>query len=215
MWKYYRFLRRFRLFNNKLRTSQSTTLGNIKNKITHNQYVEDMKELLDAMEKKRYNTKLIGFLFFGGLSLMFFDKILGWFSVQTTEITSRSLKDPIFRKETVEFCEAIVEDLVKSPKIQASITDLLGLAVKNLANEEYIQNELALMFKRIFMSKLILDTGSEYTCLVVEDLLKNEQFYNMITEHLFNQVQTLSNDPETQKQVSILLKHSLKKMFWS
>ncbi|AYV82096.1 MAG: hypothetical protein Homavirus7_2 [Homavirus sp.] len=190
------------------------------NEIYNVPYVKEWREMMDEMEKRKFNTKrlkIILCVLAGSVMFVSYDVIQKWTSEQVTHITTKSLEDPNFQKDVIAFCENIVNQLVTSEKIQNDVINLLQLAIFELAKRQDVIDELSKLFGTVFTSEVVQNAGSNLSAEVVKMLLHGEE-YEELRQMLFNylcmEINKLSQDDRVQSDIGILARNAVGVMIW-
>jgi hypothetical protein len=117
--------------------------------------IKDLEQLFYEAERRKYKVRWILFIFIIGIGLLFYEIIRDWMIEQGSEITTQSLKDPMFQNEIYELCNKTLIRLSKDEDVINSVSSLLEEAIIKVSKREDLQNELAEMFKIIFQTELI------------------------------------------------------------
>jgi len=172
-WKWSGKCRRFNSNSNPQPKSSGGVVSNItaaKRVMIKSTYetVQDLRELVQAMEKKKYKVRRIqialGIL--GGMVIYsFYGKIIGWLSDQATTVTTKSMEDPQFLEDAVTFgTEAgkqIIYNLSKDPETKTIF-------------EEF--------FKDLFTSKTIEGAASNLSKEVIRTLIMDPEYESLREE---------------------------------
>lgn len=175
-----------------------------------------MKELLNEMEKRKYNTRVILFGLGGIFIWISYGFITKWASKQTTVITTQSLEDPEFQKKVIEFCENTITELVKSPQVQQDTATLLNDAVIEISQRQVIKDQLTDLFKYIFETEIIKNSATELSADTVEQLINSpdyEGFREDVQKYVSELVVDITNDEKMQKELGDMIWYAIKSMF--
>ena len=184
-------------------------------------YIKEWREIMNEMEKRKINTKRLKIILCfiaSGVLFVFYDVITSWTSTQVTEITSKSLDDPKFQQDIVEFCENTINKLVMSQKVQQDVVSLLQLAIFELAKKEEVLNILSELFAKVFTSNVVKEAGATLSADVVNKLVKDPEYQElreMVYRYLCEELERLSKDGKVQTDISDLAKQALLNMIWS
>ena len=198
----------------------TTKINDLKNDFNNTSYIKDLNEMLIEMEKRKYDTKkmrIIILIFIICLLIIFYDIIINWAGQQTTNITTKSLNDPKFKKQVVKFCEETIEELVKSKNIQDNVSNLLKNSVIDLSKDEQIRKSLIELLSKIIITDEMKNSGSQLCEQVVDKIMNSPEHENLrklIYIYLSNEIQKLSNDKQVQNNLGKLINASLKAMIF-
>ena len=203
--------------SNKFRNSLNESLNAVKQ--GSGEIVQDLSDLLSAMEKKRYNLRLFGLGAGAGFFALSYNFIRSWTSEQATVITTQMLDDEEFNKKvdswTLKRTEILVQNLVQSEQVKTDVRDLMGSSITDLSNDPKIQSNLQDLFIRIFNSAEILNTGSTLSSNIVERLVQDpeyEKFREQIIIYAVKEVKRVADNKEVQGAISDLIWNSIKQM---
>jgi hypothetical protein len=194
-------------------------INNLKKEINENIFMKDVKDMLEEMEKRKYDLtkfRILIIIFIFLILIVFYDLIINWAGKQTTNITTKSLNDPIFQKEVVIFCKEHIHQLVNSKEIQDDIANLLKNAVIEISKNEELQKSLSDLFVNIFLMETIANSGGQLSQKVLEKIINSPEYEPlriMIYEYISKETEKLSGDKKIHDDLSKLLKGSLKSMF--
>jgi hypothetical protein len=190
------------------------------NNIGKNQVVKDISELLNAMEKRRYNLKFIGMGVAALTTLISYNFIKGWTSEQATAITIQMLDDEEFNEKIdtwiQERGEVLVHNLTQSSQVQKDVTDLLEASVIDLTNNPQVEGQIQELFIRIFKTDEIGEAGSILSSQIVETLAHDpeyEKFREQIIIYAVREIKRVADDGEVQGAISDLIWNSVTQIF--
>lgn len=146
---------RFKLNSNRFISDYVSKAGNAKT-------IQDFKELIGEMHRRRYNLQRIqfGIVGFGCVfAYLFYEKIVDWLSDQTTTVTSKSLDDPEFLDKIVEFG-----------------TEAAKRIVYNLSKDEDTKVVFQDFFSYLFTTEPIVGAASELSDQTVKRLLFDDEY---------------------------------------
>lgn len=172
-----------------------------------NQLVGDMRALFKEMERRKYNMRWIALGGVGVVSYLSYELVKDWFTNEavdvTNDVTQKYLKNPEFKKNITIFVEDTISELSKSEKVKQDVAFLLEGAVIELASRESVKNELAELFKYVFATEVIRNSGAELSSVVVDRLLTSDEFDStrtMVTEYFTDEIMNLLADPTVQNK---------------
>ena len=206
----------YRSYSSKPNLNEAKSKWTTIDEITRSAYILDMKELLNEMEKRKYNTRIILFGLGGIFIWIFYGLITKWASKQTTVITTQSLEDPKFQKKVIEFCENTITELVKSPQVQQDTATLLNDAVIEICQREAIKDQLTDLFKYIFETEIIKHSAAELSADTVNKLLNSpdyEEFRKHVQKYISEIVVDVTSDEKMQEELGNMIWNSIKSMF--
>jgi hypothetical protein len=196
------------------------TLYSLKEDLKNSSYVNEMNDLVNhvftEMEKKQYNMLRIKITIGIILLLIIFamyDLIIGWTSKQVNVITEKSLDDPTLRQKLSDLCIERITQLTESEDIQNQVTQLLKVAVWNLAQDPETQDKLADLFVVILTS----DKVKKATADSITDLVTTEDYEpwrNNLHQFLIKEINKLTSAGSIQNDVGKLMSRSVLSIFW-
>ena len=151
-------------------------------KVTKAEMFTDLKELIIEADRRKYNTKLIGLGCLLAVIVTFFGAIKNWATDQAADVTKKYLENPKFKEDITRFAEQTISDLGKSEQVQTDITNLLGKAVINLAEQDDIRDKLAELFANVFKTETVKNAGGELSEDVVKEIIMSEKYATLRDE---------------------------------
>ena len=204
----------FRFFSTESEKAQKTRLlQDIHDTLDKKPFVKDFKELLEEIEKRRYNLRKIYFIIGAAGIFLSYNLIRDWTKDQVQVITTESLKEEKIQKDVLHFCENIISQLRKSPSVQKDIANLLEIAISDLSQRERVQKDLEDIFYRVFTSSLMKNAGKELSASTVQKLLESPEFKNLVAKYAKEEISQLCHDPEVKQNIGELILNSIKSWF--
>lgn len=188
--------------------------------IAKNRVVQDISELLETMEKRRYNLRMIALGLATFTTFLSYNFIRSWTSEQATVITTQMLDDEKFNDRLDTWIqkrgEVLVTNLTNSPSVQRDVTSLIGTAVIELTTDPQIEQQIQNLFIRIFRSDEIKVAGSTLSSQIVEQLAhapEYEKFREQIIIYAIREIKRVADDGQVQGAVSDLIWNSVTQIF--
>ena len=178
--------------------------------IRKSQVKKDFTELVNEMEKRKYNTRIIG-AFIGAAGLFFsYSTIKDWFTDQAADFSKDYFENEKFQKSFLVFLENTISDVTKSEKVKKDVNYLVIETTK----DPHVQSALVDMFKNVLYDKQIINSTSDLSNDVVNNIMTSED-YRETREELVNYAVTEIFNILANPKIHLETGNAIRKSIWT
>jgi hypothetical protein len=175
----------------------------------YNNFKQDVNDLLDEMNKKKYNTRLFGLVMFGIFGYATYGIFRNQISKEVVVISTKTYDDPEFKKAT----EECLIQLMKSPTVQDNVSIVLKNAVIDTIKNKDIKDELGKMFEEILSTSSFKKQAAITSNEIITELINNPEYEpmrNSVSEYLKTEIEKQLKDETNNKNADAFVKELIR-----